>query len=167
MFITCEFSRAPSKMKCFTIIAAPESYQITVIIVYDTWVISRAGDILDLSKGHLLKSWGDFHLRSLSNKFLLQDQVLTPVTLATWEAEIGRIEVWGQYRQVVHKTSISKITTAKWTRGVSQAIELLLCKWDALSSNLSPTKTKNFPHRLYILIAVFGKYVLKYTHFKN
>jgi hypothetical protein len=36
--------------------------------------------------------------------------------------------------------SISKITRAKWTRGVAQAIEL--CKHEAMSSNPSPTKTK-------------------------
>jgi hypothetical protein len=34
---------------------------------------------------------------------------------------------------------ILKITGAKWTEGVSQAIEHLLCKCEVLSSNPSPT----------------------------
>jgi hypothetical protein len=36
--------------------------------------------------------------------------------------------------------SISKIARAKWTGGMAQAVECLLCKCEALSSN--PTKTK-------------------------
>jgi hypothetical protein len=31
-------------------------------------------------------------------------------------------------RQIVHETPISKITRAKWTGGVAQAVECLLCK---------------------------------------
>jgi hypothetical protein len=37
---------------------------------------------------------------------------------------------------------ILKITRAKWTGGVAQAVEHLLCKCKALSSNLSATKKK-------------------------
>jgi hypothetical protein len=37
---------------------------------------------------------------------------------------------------------ISKITRTKWTEGVAQAVEHLLCKHKALSSNSSPTKEK-------------------------
>jgi hypothetical protein len=37
----------------------------------------------------------------------------TPIILATWEADIGRIAVSGQPRQIVHDTSISKITRVK------------------------------------------------------
>jgi hypothetical protein len=33
-----------------------------------------------------------------------------PVILATWEAEIRRILAWGQCRQIVCKTPISKIS---------------------------------------------------------
>jgi hypothetical protein len=44
------------------------------------------------------------------------------VILPTWEAEIRRIEVQDQPRQRVHETSISKITKAKWTGGVAQAV---------------------------------------------
>jgi hypothetical protein len=51
------------------------------------------------------------------------------------EAEIGRIMVQAQPRQIVLKTPISKITRAKWTGGVAQAVEL-----EALSSN---KQTKN------------------------
>jgi hypothetical protein len=40
-------------------------------------------------------------------------QWLSAIILATSEAEIGRIKVRGQPGQIVHKTSISKITRAK------------------------------------------------------
>jgi hypothetical protein len=36
-----------------------------------------------------------------------------------WEAEIGRIAVWGQPGQIVHETPISKTARAKWTGGVA------------------------------------------------
>jgi hypothetical protein len=49
-----------------------------------------------------------------------------PVILATWEAEIRRITVQGQPRQIAGETPISKITRAKWTGGVAQAVEHLL-----------------------------------------
>jgi hypothetical protein len=39
--------------------------------------------------------------------------------------------------------SISKITRAKWTRGVAQATKHLICKCETLSSN--PTSTKKPP----------------------
>jgi hypothetical protein len=41
-----------------------------------------------------------------------------PTILATWEAEIRRIEVQGQYRQTVHETPICKTAKAKWIGGV-------------------------------------------------
>jgi hypothetical protein len=40
------------------------------------------------------------------------------------------------------RPSISKITTAKRIGGVAQAVQHLLCKWEALSSNPSPTPPK-------------------------
>jgi hypothetical protein len=64
--------------------------------------------------------------------------------LATWEAEIGRITVQGQPRQISSGDPISKITRAKWTGGAAQAGEHLLCKYEALSSNpYHQNKTKN------------------------
>jgi hypothetical protein len=56
---------------------------------------------------------------------------LMPIILATWEA-----------RQIGHETPISKITSAKWTGGVAQAVKCLLCKCEAQSSNPSPTSPR-------------------------
>jgi hypothetical protein len=55
-----------------------------------------------------------------------------PVILAVW--------VLHQPRQVVHETTNSKIR-AKWTAGMAQVVECLLCKLEALSSN--PTNERN------------------------
>jgi hypothetical protein len=60
------------------------------------------------------------------------------VILATW------LEGWAWEDQIVYETPFSKITRAKWTEGVAQAVEHLLCKCKALSVNPSPTKTKEF-----------------------
>jgi hypothetical protein len=57
--------------------------------------------------------------------------------LATWEAEIRRIGVRGQPGQIP-----SPNQSEKWTGGVAQTIECLLCKYEALNSNPSPTKKK-------------------------
>jgi hypothetical protein len=46
-------------------------------------------------------------------------------------------------RQAVHETPpISKIIRAKWPGSVAQAVECLLCKYEALSSNPCPIKKK-------------------------
>jgi hypothetical protein len=42
------------------------------------------------------------------------------------ESEIGRITVWGQPKQIVHETPISKITRAELTASVAQAVKHLL-----------------------------------------
>jgi hypothetical protein len=71
---------------------------------------------------------------------------LTPVILATWGAEIGRITVQSQQGQESLRPTpakISKIIRTKWTRSLTQAIECLLFKYEILSSNPSPTKNKN------------------------
>jgi hypothetical protein len=45
------------------------------------------------------------------------------------------------------------MTNAKWTGDVAEAVECLLCKHEALSSNSSPTKTKQ---NKYAVIPPFG-----------
>jgi hypothetical protein len=65
--------------------------------------------------------------------------------LATWKAEIRRMEAQDPPGQIVHETPISKITRAKWQKwngGVVPVLEWLLCKHKALSSNPSPTEKK-------------------------
>jgi hypothetical protein len=42
--------------------------------------------------------------------------------------------------QIVHVTPIFKITRAKWTGGVAQVVQRLLCKSEVLSSNSVPQK---------------------------
>jgi hypothetical protein len=56
------------------------------------------------------------------------------------ESEIRRVTVVGHPGQIVLETLISKITKAKWTGGVAQEVEHLLCKCGRLSSNPSPQK---------------------------
>jgi hypothetical protein len=56
--------------------------------------------------------------------------------LATWKTGIRKITIQDQPEQTVCKIPpISKITSAKWTEGVAQAVEHLLCKHKALGSN--------------------------------
>jgi hypothetical protein len=61
--------------------------------------------------------------------FLVGYWWLTSIILAAWEAEIKRIKVLGQPRQ---SSLDSKITRAKWSGGMAQVIECLLCKCEAL-----------------------------------
>jgi hypothetical protein len=64
------------------------------------------------------------------------------VILATWKVAIGKIAVQGQLRQISPQDLISKITRAKWTGGMDQAVECLLCKYKAPSSNSKSTPKK-------------------------
>jgi hypothetical protein len=66
---------------------------------------------------------------------LARCQWLTPVIQTTWEAETV---AQGQFK--CSRDPNSKITRAKWTGGVTQAIEHLHYKHKALSSNPSLTK---------------------------
>jgi hypothetical protein len=43
--------------------------------------------------------------------------------------------VQGQPGEIVYETPIFKMTRAKWTGGMTQAVECQLCKREALSSN--------------------------------
>jgi hypothetical protein len=79
-----------------------------------------------------------------------------PVILATWEADIERIEVLGQSGHIACKTPSLKLTRAKWTGSMTQAVEWLLCKHKALNSNFSPIKKKNFKLKKTTTVGIFG-----------
>jgi hypothetical protein len=74
--------------------------------------------------------------------FIARHWQLTPIILATWEAEIWRVAVQRPAQANSSGDSISKMTRAEWTGGVAQVVEYLLCTYKALSSNSSPTKKK-------------------------
>jgi hypothetical protein len=74
-----------------------------------------------------------------------------PVFLATLEAEIWRILVQGQSRQIILKTVISKITRAEWVGGVDEIVVHLLCKHKRPNSNPSPTK-KNYIYNVEVFL---------------
>jgi hypothetical protein len=79
--------------------------------------------------------------------------------LATWEAKIKRILIQGQARQIGQET--------KWTGGVAQVVEYLLCKCEALSSNSSLTPPLPKKRWWYIpVIPVLGKLRYKNLEFE-
>jgi hypothetical protein len=61
------------------------------------------------------------HVNNNNPRCFSWEQWLTPVILATREAEIRRIMVWGQPGQKVHKTPISINSWAWWHVPVTQA----------------------------------------------
>jgi hypothetical protein len=81
---------------------------------------------------------------------ILPRHPLILIILATWETEIWRIMVKRPSQANSLQDPISKITKTKWTGGVAQSVECLLCKCRALTSNSSPTrkkkKNKNLKH---------------------
>jgi hypothetical protein len=67
---------------------------------------------------------------------------LTPVILATQEAEIRRIKIWSQPGQTVHETLPQKYPTQNRAGRGAQVVECLPSKCEALGSNLSTAKNK-------------------------
>jgi hypothetical protein len=62
-----------------------------------------------------------------------------PRYLGGWDQEdCGSRPAWANSSQ----NPISKIIRTKWTGGVAQAVEFLLCKCEALNSNPNPTKNE-------------------------
>jgi hypothetical protein len=62
------------------------------------------------------------HLIAFKNSFLSQASVLMPVILATQEAEVRRIAVWSQPRQIVYETLSWKNPSWKRAGRVTQGI---------------------------------------------
>jgi hypothetical protein len=81
----------------------------------------------------------------------------TPIILATWEAEIGRIQGLNSRPAQANSSRdpISKITRAKWTAGVAQMVEHLLWNCEALSSNIGPTKKQTKKTLIRVLTKEF------------
>jgi hypothetical protein len=67
---------------------------------------------------------------------------LTPIILATQEAEISRIMVWNQPRQMACEHLSWKYPMQKRDGSVAQVVEYLSCKHEAQSSNSSTTRKK-------------------------
>jgi hypothetical protein len=76
------------------------------------------------------------------NEYTAGCRWLTSVILGTWEAEIGRVAIGGQPRQI-----LCKIPFPKWAEGLTHVIQHLLCKHESLSSNFSsPQHTHTYTH---------------------
>jgi hypothetical protein len=93
-----------------------------------------------------LPRWFICTLRFKNHCYRSQAQRLSPIILATWEAEFGRIMVWGQSGPKIHKmpsqpmvgwggTLLSSLVTWRSTnrRFVVQASPGI--KWDLISKN--------------------------------
>jgi hypothetical protein len=59
--------------------------------------------------------------------YLTRSQWLTPAFLVTQEAQIRKIRVWSQPRQIVHETLSQKNLSQKRTGGVTQMVQHLPC----------------------------------------
>jgi hypothetical protein len=62
---------------------------------------------------------------------------------------------------MIHGTPISKITRAKWTRGVAQEVGHLLCKHKDLSANPNPTTLQKIQGRVCLLFQLLLNIVLE------
>jgi hypothetical protein len=111
------------------------------------WVWEKYTGQMDMNPLYILIQMQNDHIKKhpfFKWNALAGQWWLILVILVTWETEIERIMVQGQPRLMVHKTPNSKIMRAKWTRGVAQATEYLLCKHKVLSLNPSPTQKKRY-----------------------
>jgi hypothetical protein len=69
-------------------------------------------------------------------------QWLTPIILATWEAEIKKIMVLSQSRKIVPKALSQKYPMQKGAGKEAQGVEGLPSNCETLSSNPSATKKR-------------------------
>jgi hypothetical protein len=80
---------------------------------------------------------------------------LPVVILTTWKVEIRKTVVQGQS----FGNPNSKITRAKWTGGMPQAVECLLCKCEALSSNSIPQQPP--PQKIDVVAHIYNATYLR------
>jgi predicted nucleic acid-binding Zn ribbon protein len=83
----------------------------------------------------------------------------TSIILATQEADIRRITVQRQSRQIVYKTLSWKYLTQERAGGVAQVVEHLCSKCEALSSN-SSTKRERKKTLLMIIYQILIIYYM-------
>jgi hypothetical protein len=76
-----------------------------------------------------------------------------------WEAEMGKILVWGHPRQVVLETPLSKITRENWTAGMNEVTE-----YKALSSKPQYHQKKKREFMLYLNDYCHQYYFTKENH---
>jgi hypothetical protein len=69
---------------------------------------------------------------------LARHQWLMSVILATWKAEIRRITVRDQPRQIIYETLSQKYSTQKRAGGIAQVVEHLSSKSNSVNSNPVP-----------------------------
>jgi hypothetical protein len=76
-----------------------------------------------------------------------------PVILATWEAEIGRIAVSGQSRQIVHETLHLQNSQSKmdWRCGSSGRVPALQCLQFKLQSHQKKKKKAIASNIIYLM----------------
>jgi hypothetical protein len=79
-----------------------------------------------------------------------------PSYLEGWDQEDHSLR--SAWKKKSSRDPISKITREKWTGGVAQAVQHLLCKHKALSSNASPARERERGSRsIPILTRAWGK----------
>jgi hypothetical protein len=97
----------------------------------------KLNDMAFLGQGMLRNEWSHGQIKILlvwKKSFVLVARACNPSYLGSWDWEnLGSRSAWA----ISSQDPVSKLTAAKWTGDEDQAVECLLCKCEALSSNPS------------------------------